>query len=115
MTQGYASYHRCVHVGKGFWTVVVDITYERTSDEATAMDLAAFDLGDVNACHARLKESLRRFNGVVTKNLPDYLCWRRTLGELGQNAISAAVILGDIGTESCQQSNAIRDSPAGSS
>src|SRR5271156_3456727 len=38
-----------------------------------------FHLNNVNAYHARLKEWLRRFHGVATKNLPNYLGWRRTL------------------------------------
>jgi len=32
----------------------------------------------VNAYHSRLKEWMRRFHGVATKNLPNYLGWRRT-------------------------------------
>jgi transposase-like protein len=38
-----------------------------------------FHLNNVNAYHGRLKEWLRRFHGVATKNLPNYLGWRRTL------------------------------------
>jgi hypothetical protein len=34
---------------------------------------------NVNAYHSRLKQWLRRFNGVATKNLPHYLGWRRAL------------------------------------
>jgi transposase-like protein len=36
-------------------------------------------INNVNAYHSRLKEWLRRFHGVATKNLPNYLGWRRTL------------------------------------
>jgi transposase-like protein len=38
-----------------------------------------YHLNNVNAYHGRLKEWLRRFHGVATKNLPNYLGWRRTL------------------------------------
>jgi transposase-like protein len=55
-----------------------------------------FHLNNVNAYHGRLKEWLRRFHGVATKNLPNYLGWRRTLEALGQNATSTAMILGAI-------------------
>jgi hypothetical protein len=41
-------------------------------------------INNVNAYRARLKEWLRRFHGVATKNLPNYLGWRRTLEALGQ-------------------------------
>jgi transposase-like protein len=62
-----------------------------------------FHLNNVNAYHGRLKEWLRRFHGVATKNLPNYLGWRRTLEALGQNATSADMILGAIGLGPYQQ------------
>jgi len=62
-----------------------------------------FHLNNVNAYHSRLKEWLRRFHGVATKNLPNYLGWRRTLEALGQNATSATMILGAIGMGPYQQ------------
>jgi transposase-like protein len=34
---------------------------------------------NVNAYHGHLKQWLNRFNGVATKNLPNYLGWRRAL------------------------------------
>ena len=63
----------------------------------------AFHLNNVNAYHGRLKEWLRRFHGVATKNLPNYLGWRRTLEAMGPNATSAAMILGAIGLGPYQQ------------
>ena len=62
-----------------------------------------FHLNNVNAYHSRLKEWLRRFHGVATKNLPNYLGWRRTLEALGQHATSAQMILGAIGLGPYQQ------------
>jgi transposase-like protein len=62
-----------------------------------------FHLNNINAYHGRLKEWLRRFHGVATKNLPNYLGWRRTLEALGENATSAAMILGAIGLGPYQQ------------
>ena len=62
-----------------------------------------FHLNNVNAYQGRLKEWLRRFHGVATKNLPNYLGWRRTLEALGENATSAAMILGAIGLGPYQQ------------
>jgi len=62
-----------------------------------------FHLNNVNAYHGRLKEWLRRFHGVATKNLPNYLGWRRTLEALGENATSAAMLLGAIGPGPYQQ------------
>lgn len=62
-----------------------------------------FHLNNVNAYHGRLKEWLRRFHGVATKNLPNYLGWRRALEALGQRASSAALILGAMGLGPYQQ------------
>jgi hypothetical protein len=62
-----------------------------------------FHLNNVNAYHGRLKEWLRRFHSVATKNLPNYLGWRRTLKALGQDATSNAMILGAIGLGPYQQ------------
>jgi transposase-like protein len=36
-------------------------------------------INNVNAYHSRLKEWLRPFHGVATRNLPNYLGWRRAL------------------------------------
>ncbi len=62
-----------------------------------------YHLNNVNAYHGRLKEWLRRFHGVATKNLPNYLGWRRTLEALGEKATPAAMILGAIGLGPYQQ------------
>ena len=62
-----------------------------------------FHLNNVNAYHARLKEWMRRFHGVATKNLPNYLGWRRTLEALGKRASPNAMILGAIGLGPYQQ------------
>ena len=45
---------------------------------------AALDINNVNAYHGRLKQWLNRFNGVATKNLPNYLGWRRALEAWGE-------------------------------
>ena len=62
-----------------------------------------FHLNNVNAYHGRLKEWLRRFHGVATKNLPNYLGWRRTLEALGQQITPQAIMLGAIGLGPYQQ------------
>jgi transposase-like protein len=62
-----------------------------------------FHLNNVNAYHGRLKEWLRRFHGVATKNLPNYLGWRRALEAFGRSAASPAFILGAMGLGPYQQ------------
>jgi len=62
-----------------------------------------FHINNVNAYHGRLKEWLRRFHGVATKNLPNYLGWRRTLEAMGDHATQANWILGAMGTGPYQQ------------
>jgi transposase-like protein len=56
-----------------------------------------FHINNVNAYHSRLKEWMRRFHGVATKNLPNYLGWRRALEALGPKVKPEQWILGAIG------------------
>lgn len=60
-------------------------------------------IDNVNAYHDRLKEWLRRFHGVTTKNSPKYLEWRLTLEAMGQAASSTAMIRGAVGLEPYRQ------------
>ncbi len=46
-------------------------------------DAPDLHINNVNAYHSRLKEWLRPFHGVATKNLSHYLGWRRTLEAFG--------------------------------
>jgi len=62
-----------------------------------------FHINNVNAYHSRLKEWMRRFHGVATKNLPNYLGWRRALEALGASAKPEEWILGAIGLGPYQQ------------
>ena len=66
-----------------------------------------FHINNVNAYHGRLKEWLRRFHGVATKNLPNYLGWRRTLEALGPTVPPDDLILGAIGLGPYQQVTAL--------
>jgi len=60
-------------------------------------------INNVNAYHGRLKQWLRRFNGVATKNLPNYLGWRRALEAWGDQATPQNWLLGAIGMGPYQQ------------
>jgi transposase-like protein len=56
-------------------------------------------INNVNAYHSRLKQWLSRFHGVATKNLPNYLGWRRALEAWNhqitpQNWIKSAIGIG---------------------
>ena len=62
-----------------------------------------FHLNNVNAYHGRLKEWMRRFHGVATKNFPNYLGWRRALEAWGDQANPPNWILGAIGMGPYQQ------------
>ena len=65
-------------------------------------------INNVNAYHGRLKQWLNRFNGVATKNLPNYLGWRRALEAWGDKLEPPSWIKGAIGNGPYQQMNAIR-------
>ena len=54
-------------------------------------------INNVNAYHSRLKEWMRRFHGVATKNLPNYLGWRRALEAAAEQAHPQRWLLGAFG------------------
>ena len=54
-------------------------------------------INNVNAYHGRLKEWMRHFHGVATRNLPSYLSWRRTIEALGGRSTPEAWIMGAAG------------------
>ncbi len=62
-------------------------------------------INNVNGYHGRFKEWTRRFHGVATKNLPNYLGWRRALEALGQQANPKRWILGTVGLGPYQQNS----------
>lgn len=53
-----------------------------------------FHIQNVNAYDSRLKTWMRRFNGIATKYLDNYLGWRRLL-ERYREAISPALCLNE--------------------
>jgi transposase-like protein len=60
-------------------------------------------INNVNAYHSRLKQWLKRFNGVATKNLPNYLGWRRALEAWADQATPQNWIKSAIGNGPYQQ------------
>jgi len=60
-------------------------------------------INNVNAYHSRLKEWLRRFHGVATKNLPNYLGWRRTLEASAEQTNPQTWLLGALGLGAYQR------------
>lgn len=62
-----------------------------------------FHINNVNAYHGRLKEWMRRFHGVATDNLPNYLSWRRTIEALAKASTPEAWIMGAAGLGPYQQ------------
>ena len=66
-------------------------------------DAPHLHLNNVNAYHGRLKQWLNRFNGVATKNLANYLGWRRALEAWGDQLAPPNWIKGAIGNGPYQQ------------
>lgn len=62
-------------------------------------------INNVNAYHGRLKEWLRPFHGVATKNLPSYLSWRRTIEALATASTPDAWIMAAAGLGPYQQAS----------
>lgn len=63
----------------------------------------AFHIQNVNAYDSRLKEWIRRFHGVATKYLENYLGWRRMLERCRQNISPRACLCEALGRFSSQQ------------
>lgn len=66
-------------------------------------DAPELHINNVNAYHGRLKEWMRRFHGVATVNLPNYLSWRRTIEALGTSTTPSAWIRAAAGLGPYQQ------------
>jgi transposase-like protein len=69
-------------------------------------DAPQFHINNVNAYHSRLKEWMRRFHGVATDNLPNYLSWRRTIEAFSNAATPDAWIRAAAGLGPYQQHSA---------
>lgn len=63
----------------------------------------AFHIQNVNAYDSRLKEWIRRFHGVATKYLENYLGWRRMLERYHQNISPIACLCEALGRFQSQQ------------
>jgi hypothetical protein len=70
---------------------------------APAAEAPHLHINNVNAYHGRLKQWLSRFNGVATKNLPNYLGWRHALEAWGDQATPQSWIKSAIGNGPYQQ------------
>lgn len=78
--------HRCVNVRAGIQVVG-----------------KVYHVQNVNAYASRLKGWLRRFHGVATKYLPNYLGWRRMLERTGTNLSPSLCLALSLGTARAQQ------------
>lgn len=61
--------------------------------------LGPYHIQNVNALHSRIKEGLRPFRGVATKNLPVYLAWFRFFDRTGGAAKPRQLLLDAIGVD----------------
>ena len=53
----------------------------------------AWHIQNVNTYHGRFKEWMRRFKGVATSYLPNYLCWFRALDRNTRSGAKPASLL----------------------
>jgi transposase-like protein len=80
-------------------------THVLAAPGAPKPDAPQFHINNVNAYHGRLKEWMRRFHGVATNNLPNYLSWRRTIEAFSNAATPDAWIRAAAGLGPYQQSS----------
>lgn len=62
-----------------------------------------YHVQNVNAYDSRLKEWMRRFHGVATRHLPNYLGWRRLIERAHNAPPPGAVLLAALGMNQDQQ------------
>jgi hypothetical protein len=62
--------------GRSIHDVYVGITHRAVNLSAGMRVAGALHLQNVNAYHSRFKQWLRRFHGVASHYLPNYLGWR---------------------------------------
>ena len=62
-----------------------------------------YHVQNVNAYDNRLKEWMRRFHGIATHNLANYLDWRRLIDRAHGPSISRAVMIAAMGMNRVQQ------------
>lgn len=62
-----------------------------------------YHVQNVNAYDSRLKEWMRRFHGVATRHLPNYLGWRRLIERAHDAPPPSAVLLAALGMKQNQQ------------
>ena len=56
-----------------------------------------YHIQNVNAYDSRLKQWMRRFNGVATRYLKNYLGWHRMMERLGQSITPTLCFLASLG------------------
>ena len=62
-----------------------------------------YHVQNVNAYDSRLKEWMRRFHGIATRYLANYLGWRRMIDQARGPLLPRAVILAALGVKPNQQ------------
>ncbi|HEX9171727.1 MAG TPA: IS1595 family transposase [Telluria sp.] len=80
------------------FSIEAGITHRAVNLAAGVRVAGALHVQNVNAYHSRLKEWLRRFHGVASRYLPNYLGWRWALdgGRIGSPELLLRSALGHI-------------------
>ena len=75
------------------------IRHERITSKKGERVRGAFHIQNVNGYHSRLKDWMRRFRGVSTKYLPNYLGWRRLLDRFNSELNAETILASSVGFE----------------
>lgn len=71
----------------------IGIEHHAVNLSAGQRALGAWHINNVNGFHSRLKNWLRRFNGVASSYLHHYLGWFRTLDRFSSNGLKPSTLL----------------------
>jgi len=71
----------------------IEVEHHAVNVSAGQRSLGAWHINNVNGYHSRLKNWLRRFNGVASSYLPRYLGWFRALDRFSSAGLKPAALL----------------------
>ena len=71
----------------------IGVQHHAINFSADQRALGAWHINNVNGHHGRLKNWLRRFNGVASSYLRNYLGWFRALDRFSSNGLKPAALL----------------------
>lgn len=97
--------HQCTNGSKALGTAArqIGIVHRTINLAAGVRVVQGLSLQNVNAYDSRLKQWMRRFHGIATRYLANYLGWRRMIDQARNSLSPRAIVLAALGMHHDQQ------------